>query len=93
MAKVQIVIDGGPYPEEYSLGLFNLKIVPRKGEFIFYDIGDSMSFEVRHVWHFINPKAPIEIRIAPLDEKYFEEVGTETGFFAFYQTGRKPKHD
>jgi hypothetical protein len=93
MAKVEIVIEGGPYPGEYRLGLFDLEILPRKGESVFHDIGDSMVFEVRDVWHFINPKTPIQIRLAPLDEKNFEDVGTETGFFLSYQTGRNPQHD
>jgi len=85
MAKVEIVIEGGPYPEEFPLGMYDLEILPRKGESVFYDIGDSVVFEVRDVWHCVKPNAPMQIRIVPIDEKDFEEVGMKTGFFLSYQ--------
>jgi len=55
--------------------MYDLEILPRKGESVFYDIGDSAVFEVRDVWHCVKPNAPMQIRIVPIDEKDFEEVG------------------
>ena len=93
MANVEIMIVVGPNLEEYFLGDFDLDILPRAGEFIFCDIGDSVVFEVKYLYHFIKPKSLTQIWISPIDEKSFKEVATESGFLSPREADRLVLHD
>jgi hypothetical protein len=61
---------------QYSLGLFEIDIIPRIGETVYYeeDGSDRPGFyNVKFVYHHIEPKCPTEILIiSDEDEKYFD---------------------
>ena len=83
MPQVEITIIHGPNLEVYFVGAFDLQIIPRTGEYISFDIGcdyDPVIFEVKYIYHKIEPKCSTEIHVSPLDEKVFEYAKAEAGF-------------
>ena len=94
MATVKIMILVGPNSEQYPLGLFELDILPRAGEFIFCDIGDEpVVFEVKDLRHFINPNFPTQIWISPIDEKEFEEIKEASGIWSSQEADSNSHND
>jgi hypothetical protein len=72
MSQAKLVIIEGPNYERHSLGLFDLEIIPRIGECIFYEIeGDDgpKAYKVNDIIHNLQPREPVEIWMVSLDEK------------------------
>lgn len=74
MKSLKLVVVEGPNYEHRSLGIFNLDVAPRVGEFIWLEKEDGdgrVPYKVKDVNYFVKPKAPSEIWLVSLeDEKY-----------------------
>ena len=74
MNSIKLVLIEGPNYERQSLGVFDLDVIPRVGEFIWIETegGEELiPYKVKDVNHFVKPKAPTEIWLVSLeDEKY-----------------------
>ncbi|HEY4064131.1 MAG TPA: hypothetical protein VGM30_19630 [Puia sp.] len=74
MSQVKLVVIEGPNYKHLSLGLMDLEVFPRIGEFIWYESeGDDgpKLFKVMNVNHFLKPHGPMELWVvSPDDEKY-----------------------
>ena len=74
MSQAKLVIIEGPNYERHSLGLIDLEVFPRTGEFIWYEReGDDgpKPYGVKDFNYFLKPKGPVEIwLVSPDDEKY-----------------------
>jgi len=68
-----VVVEGANY-EHRSLGMFDLDVVPRVGEFVWLEKenGDGLiPYKVKDVNYFLKPKGATEIWLVSLeDEKY-----------------------
>jgi hypothetical protein len=71
MSKVVLLVLEGRNHKEHSLGLFDLKVIPRIGEFIYCENedneGDRM-YKVKNVIHSVEPKLPIELLLKSLED-------------------------
>jgi hypothetical protein len=60
----------------YSLGSFEVEIVPRIGETVYYEVDNDDGpgfYNVKFVYHHIEPKSPTKIIIiSDDDEEYFD---------------------
>lgn len=74
MSQVKFFIVEGPNYEHLSIGLFEMEVIPRIGEFVLYEKegDDPHLYKAKDVVHSIMaPETPIEIWLVSLeDEKY-----------------------
>jgi hypothetical protein len=71
MKSIKLVLTEGANYEHRSLGIFDLDVVPRVGEFIWLEKEDGdglIPYKVKDVNYFLKPKAPTEIWLVSLED-------------------------